>query len=114
MATKKEQAIKLPKGKRAVISYEAKDGSLHRKEHDRDIHDARNDYNAALVNAGDYMAEQAPYVDDWQCKAIAGSEEFQRALEDLMTGFAFEELIRTRQVLNDLVQSAAQKKRAEE
>ena len=111
MTDKKKSTVpKVPKGKRATVAYEAKDNSLHRTELDRDIHDAKIDYRTALVNAGDYMAEQAPYVDDWQCKAVSGSEEFQTALEDLMSGFAYAELVRAQARLCELEQQAAAKK----
>lgn len=65
----KDKQDTLPKG--AIPAYEAEDGSLHREEIDRDICNARIEYGLAMKAAGELMANNAPYVDDWECRAAA-------------------------------------------
>lgn len=63
-----------------TTAYKAADGQLFEKEDDMARHNSTIELKAELKELADALLEQAPYSDDWRCKALAEPEDAEVAL----------------------------------
>lgn len=63
-----------------VTAHKAIDGRLFEKEEDMVQHNASIEFKAEVKELAADLLQQAPYSDDWRCKALAEEADTEAAL----------------------------------